>query len=522
MQREAKSSSPCCCGCPHASETEFYQNADSNPLPQLYFYACGKSRQHPMKGGPFKSTNADAFLIDRQVLGIADGVSSVEAEGYDPARLPVELLTECSLACRSRQQCPSVYDAESENLWAAWGLNHFVPQQFPLHILSRAHASCSSWGATTCVLSILEQNYLWTVNIGDSQALLLRRTNTPPRAVPVDQYSEHELCHSSRSRIGDLSQCGGYQVIHRVSPQQHFFNCPFQLTRMPDVDCSVGEVLRRTAESADVSGHEVQAGDILVMGSDGLFDNLFDEDILQVVNQLCWGRSRPGEIPSTEPHLVAEKLLEMAMDAASAPTGPEKAKLTPYAEGAYIELGKRLYGGKPDDITVVVGYVLDRRQSSEGTEGDASRTAALDPAGRSTSPPADRCSYGIMDISGPVAADKAASRVTNCSTQLYAQRFEHQNGYGAYPGTAGPARAWFTLQPAGSYRGVEQQTFLQSLKESHLSAVPQWDTPYASLAATVASSRRSFPPSTARWPIVAPPACVASVHALPPAFNAAP
>lgn len=59
--------STCCCGCPYAKETEFSQTATSTHLPPFYFFACGKSTQHPLKGGVVKTTNADAFLIDRQV-----------------------------------------------------------------------------------------------------------------------------------------------------------------------------------------------------------------------------------------------------------------------------------------------------------------------------------------------------------------------------------------------------------------------------------------------------------------------
>ncbi|KEP62524.1 UNVERIFIED_CONTAM: protein phosphatase 2C domain-containing protein [Hammondia hammondi] len=530
MQRGERLS-PCCCGCPLSREIEFYHNTDSNTLPRFYFYACGKSRQHPLKGGPLKTTNADAFLIDRQVLGIADGVSSVEAEGFDPSRLPVELLTECSIECRARQQCSSVYDAESESIWTSWDLKEFSPHQYPLHILSRAHASCSSWGATTCVLTILDQSYLWTVNIGDSQALLLRRTSTPPRTVPVDQYTEHEMCHSSRSRIGDLSLCGGYQVVHRVTPQQHFFNCPFQLTRMPDVDCSFGEVLRRTADSADVSGHDVEAGDIIVMGSDGLFDNLFDEDILQVVNKLCWRTSKPGEPPSTEPHVVAEKLLEMAMIAAGGCTNSEKAYLTPYAEGAFIELGKRVYGGKPDDITVVVGYILDREAPRRGTAGDSNGTKTAErPAQRDQAGSQDACPYGIMDPIGEMVGEETTSCMTNGrALSLYVtpahQRGISDTGSKSRGNTDESTASKPTMLSCQRLTGQSllpaptKQIDCPSSKETHTTLKHKMDMQYASLAAAVALSRRSFPPGAGRGALTAAPAWVASIHSVPAAFS---
>jgi protein phosphatase PTC7 len=58
----------------------------------------------------------------------------------------------------------------------------------------------------------------------------------------------------------------GGRVVHRSAPQQHSFNCPYQLSaaggdRLADAD--VGEV-------------PVADGDVVVVGTDGLFDNVFD------------------------------------------------------------------------------------------------------------------------------------------------------------------------------------------------------------------------------------------------------
>lgn len=55
---------------------------------------------------------------------------------------------------------------------------------------------------------------------------------------------------------------------------QHFFDCPYQFGS------------ESTDSVADAEAFEVQleAGDTLVMGSDGLFDNMFDRDIEAVVS----------------------------------------------------------------------------------------------------------------------------------------------------------------------------------------------------------------------------------------------
>lgn len=56
--------------------------------------------------------------------------------------------------------------------------------------------------------------------------------------------------------------------MHRSKPQQHRFNCPYQLS-------ATGA--DRVAD-ADVGGVPVMGGDVVVIGTDGLFDNVFEAD----------------------------------------------------------------------------------------------------------------------------------------------------------------------------------------------------------------------------------------------------
>ena len=59
--------------------------------------------------------------------------------------------------------------------------------------------------------------------------------------------------------------------------QVHSFNCPFQLASAelwPQAD---------SADDADVYEVDLQPGDIIVMGSDGLFDNMWDAELEKIV-----------------------------------------------------------------------------------------------------------------------------------------------------------------------------------------------------------------------------------------------
>lgn len=245
-----------------------------------------------------------------QIIGIADGVSTVEDEGLDPSKLPVELLSHCLQECSARMENSLLFDTEAEDLLSTCDIDLFS-SKFPLYVLSRASAQCTSYGSTTCVLGILENSKLWSVNIGDSQLIVVRRTDMPPKAYPRPQEFSFSTCHDSRGRVSNHEDYGGYQIVYRTVPQQHFFNCPYQLSRMPDTDCSGEAILRRTAQTADVGSVDVQPGDIVIMGTDGLFDNVFDDDVLDLLNRMCWPDSEPDKPPTTDPDVIVDALLDV-------------------------------------------------------------------------------------------------------------------------------------------------------------------------------------------------------------------
>ena len=59
--------------------------------------------------------------------------------------------------------------------------------------------------------------------------------------------------------------------------------------------------------SGDVNSHEVDHNDIIVVGSDGLFDNLFDIRIIELIRPFVRGRS-----DVLDPELIAEIIAKEA------------------------------------------------------------------------------------------------------------------------------------------------------------------------------------------------------------------
>lgn len=95
--------------------------------------------------------------------------------------------------------------------------------------------------------------------------------------------------------------------------------------------------------STQVFAIPVVPGDIVIAGTDGLFDNLYNNEVTAIVVQAV----RAG----MEPQLTAQKIAALARERAL-----DRNRQTPFSTAAQ-EAGLRYYGGKLDDITVVVSYV---------------------------------------------------------------------------------------------------------------------------------------------------------------------
>lgn len=87
----------------------------------------------------------------------------------------------------------------------------------------------------------------------------------------------------------------------------------------------------------------VAPGDVIVAGTDGLFDNLYSNEISAVVVNAV----RSG----LEPEVTAQNIAALARQRAL-----DRNRQTPFSAAAQ-EAGYRYYGGKLDDITVVVSYI---------------------------------------------------------------------------------------------------------------------------------------------------------------------
>jgi hypothetical protein len=83
------------------------------------------------------------------------------------------------------------------------------------------------------------------------------------------------------------------ELLFKTPFQQHDFNTPFQLSTMgPDEPWH-----------ADVEKFVVENGDILVMGTDGLWDNVYDADVLEALSSGSTPQQMADRLPPITAHL---------------------------------------------------------------------------------------------------------------------------------------------------------------------------------------------------------------------------
>ena len=95
----------------------------------------------------------------------------------------------------------------------------------------------------------------------------------------------------------------------------------------------------------------MEANDCVIVGTDGLFDNLFDDEIVAIVDKHAGEWAAGGASPD---HAAA---VARDLGQAAHSHSLDEKRNGPFAVNALAH-GLRFDGGKPDDITVVVGILV--------------------------------------------------------------------------------------------------------------------------------------------------------------------
>ncbi|XP_012079067.1 probable protein phosphatase 2C 80 [Jatropha curcas] len=171
----------------------------------------------------------------------------------------------------------------------------------PARVLEKAHSNTKAKGSSTACIVALTNEGIRAINLGDSGFMVVRDGST----------------------------------VFQSPVQQHGFNFTYQLESGNHGD---------QPSSSQVFIFPVSPGDVIVAGTDGLFDNLYNNEVTAAVVHAA----RAGLGPQATAQKIADLARQRALD---------RNRQTPFSAAAQ-DAGFRYYGGKLDDITVVVSYVM--------------------------------------------------------------------------------------------------------------------------------------------------------------------
>lgn len=249
----------------------------------LCFNGCSYQKTHPVKAQKGHK-DADACLTVPLVLGVADGVSQIEDFGIDASLLPNELLQ-------------VVEQLGMHQLVPGAKLTAADTYRGPVSMLRRAFEATESLGSLTVVLAVMDNStrihgklhpMIAIITVGDCELIVLRRVKGPQGPLEL-------VCHTEMQRIDGHAQT------------------PLQLARVDDrIDPNFNEelsieVIERGSAVNCVSAYE---GDIVLMGSDGVFDNLFLDEIVETANQMLPPKGSEGAYPEVALKSVAQRIVE--------------------------------------------------------------------------------------------------------------------------------------------------------------------------------------------------------------------
>lgn len=224
------------------------------------------------------SKGEDAYYINTTMICLADGVGGWNEIGVDPSKYSKELIKNYS----------SLYEKEIK-------INSKVINDIAL-FAKACHLTKSIGSSTFCSLRLdSNDSTVKAINLGDSGYLIIRNN----------------------------------KILFKSKEQQHSFNFPFQVGTNGD-----------SPMSANIQTHKIKEGDIIILGTDGLWDNMYDYQLLDCINQ--------------------SKLIKMCNDKIINQIGNicynqsmKRDYISPFAKNSNL----KYFGGKPDDITIILSEI---------------------------------------------------------------------------------------------------------------------------------------------------------------------
>jgi len=300
----------------------------------------------------------DKTLKPYTYVGVADGVGSWHEYGVDPRLFSRTLM------------------AESDNILLEAARNGqrdskaFRHVSAPAEVMAQAYERVKAEdiiGSSTACIALFDgrRHQLHFSNLGDSGLIILRHIDSN-----VAGSLKRERHVPRTERTSDLR-------LAFVSQQQlHSFNHPYQLGWTGEEIPEGSETSFKTARAACTTSIHVRRGDIILVATDGLFDNVEEEEICEIA--LKWEKKHgfigAGDVEARDKRwsdggsmakLSSDVIGDLAKDLCDRArrNSLDSTKDSPFAILAK-ENDIMWSGGMPDDCTVVAVHVVGKETDS--------------------------------------------------------------------------------------------------------------------------------------------------------------
>ena len=326
-------------------ETEYFNleqtNTNFNEAPQndsdIKIREIGEDFGSPSRSNKLKRTRS-SFNLNDKILNQADQENSKNIDVSTPQLKPIKRIH-------------------------AKNNDHLIGIE-PRLIMKEAYKAVDAFGSWTAWISVLQEKMLKIANLGDSKCILVRYS--------INEKKSH--------------------VLLQTNEQQHNFNAPYQMAKVPKylVNSKTGEKCNREEtkfwrdkpEDSILYQMKVEEGDIVLWGTDGLFDNIFTDEILKIIDIFMFDyytshsesssesvhtkSSSPESANRQDIFLTKRNAKRLAKELVKEAHRKSKSSnsITPFGQKFNSQNVKKdreivkWKGGKPDDIWAVIGFVV--------------------------------------------------------------------------------------------------------------------------------------------------------------------
>ena len=200
-------------------------------------------------------------------MGVADGVGSWREYGVDPRAFSHKLMGECeNILQEASSQC------------SARGEKNDCTMISPAELLAQSYERTKEAkiiGSSTACVALFDavHHQLHFSNIGDSGIIVLRHIDSEVASTLQRNRGTPRLERKSDLRIAFVSQ-----------QQLKSFNHPYQMGWTGEDIVEKNSSFKQASDSCTSSVH-ILRGDIIIMATDGLFDNVDIDDITKIALQ---------------------------------------------------------------------------------------------------------------------------------------------------------------------------------------------------------------------------------------------